>query len=100
MKLSAAEQARYQSELEEQGYCVVPDTLAPAELEEVRETLIRVAAEEIANDTDYVYDDGANQRVWVLLNKGRCFEGLVQREDILELVGHLLGPSFLLSNIN
>src|SRR5262249_18452239 len=45
-------------------------------------------------------DDGANQRVWVLLNKGRIFEELVENELVLDLIGHLLGPGFLLSNIN
>lgn len=90
----------YKTDLEEQGYCLVRDALQPAQLHLLRETLMRVAAEEIANETDYVYDNGANQRVWVLLNKGRCFEELVQHPLALELVGHLLGPGFLLSNIN
>jgi ectoine hydroxylase-related dioxygenase (phytanoyl-CoA dioxygenase family) len=100
MKPTAVEMARYQAELEGQGYCLVRDALEPAELKQLRDTLVRVAAEEIANATDYVYEDGSNQRVWVLLNKGRCFEELVQNDIALELVGHLLGPGFLLSNVN
>ena len=92
--------ARYKSELEEQGYCLVHDALDPTELETLRDALVHLAADEIANGTDYVYEDGSNQRVWVLLNKGRCFEALVQNEIALELVGHLLGPGFLLSNVN
>jgi ectoine hydroxylase-related dioxygenase (phytanoyl-CoA dioxygenase family) len=100
MKPTAANMARYKAELQEQGYSLVRDALDPAELKELRDTLVRVAAEEIANGTDYVYEDGSNQRVWVLLNKGRCFEELVQNEIALELVGHLLGPGFLLSNVN
>ena len=100
MKPSAADMARYKGELDEQGYCLVHEALEPAQLRELRDTLVRVAADEIANGTDYVYEDGSNQRVWVLLNKGRCFEALVQNEIALELVGHLLGPGFLLSNVN
>lgn len=100
MKPTAGDMARCKTELEEQGYCLVPGALDPPQLEELRSTLVQVAAEEIANGTDYVYDDGANQRVWVLLNKGRIFEGLVQNELALELVGHLLDPGFLLSNVN
>ena len=100
MQPTAADMARHKAELAEQGYCLVHNALEPAQLDELRETLVRVAAEEIANGTDYVYEDGSNQRVWVLLNKGRCFEELVQNEIALELVGHLLGPSFLLSNVN
>jgi len=100
MKPTPEEMTRYQAELEEQGYCLVHDALDPEHLREVREALVRVAAEEIANGTDYVYENGSNQRVWVLLNKGRLFEELVQDETALELVGHLLGPGFLLSNTN
>ena len=74
--------------------------LPPATFDELRDTLVRLAAEEIATGTDYIYENGSNQRVWVLLNKGRIFEDLVQNEVALELVGHLLGPGFLLSNIN
>lgn len=100
MRPTAGEMARYKAELEEQGYCLVHDALEPTALAEVRGALVRVAADEIANGTDYVYEDGANQRVWVLLNKGRVFEELVQHDTGLELVGHLLGPGFLLSNTN
>jgi len=100
MPATTEELARFKAELVEQGYCVVPDALTPAELQELRETLIRVAADEVAAGTDYVYDDGSNQRVWVLLNKGRCFEALVQHEVALRLVGHVLGRGFLLSNVN
>lgn len=100
MKPTPVDMKRYKAELKEQGYCLVRDALDPAALNELRSTLVRVAAEEIANGTDYVYENGSNQRVWVLLNKGRCFEALVQNEIALELVGHLLDPGFLLSNVN
>jgi hypothetical protein len=68
----------YRAALDEQGWCVVEGALSPARLATLRETLVRVAAEEIASGTDYVYEDGSNQRVWVLLNKGRVFEELVR----------------------
>ena len=100
MKPTAAEMDRYRAALDEQGYCLVRDALEPARLTELRETLVRLAAEEIASGTDYVYEGGSNQRVWVLLNKGKCFEELVQHEVALELVGYLLGEGFLLSNVN
>jgi len=100
MKPTPEEMAQYKADLENQGYCLVHDALEPARLAELRDTLVRVAAQEIADGTDYVYENGSNQRVWVLLNKGRCFEDLVQDEVALELVGHLLGPGFLLTNTN
>ena len=97
---TAAETAAHKAALDDQGYCLVEGALSPSRLATLRDTLVRVAADEIANGTDYVYEDGANQRVWVLLNKGRVFEELAQDALALELVGHLLGPGFLLSNTN
>lgn len=91
---------QYKELLDAHGYCVVEGALADERLNELRETLDRVAKEEIENETDYVYDEGSNQRVWVLLNKGRCFEELVQDPLVLELIEHLLGNGFLLSNVN
>src|SRR4051794_23324313 len=100
MKHSAEAMARFKTTLEEEGYCLVPNAIDDGELSELRETLVKVAAEEVRGETDYTYDDGSNQRVWVLLNKGQVFERLAQNETVLELVEHLLGPGFLLSNIN
>jgi ectoine hydroxylase-related dioxygenase (phytanoyl-CoA dioxygenase family) len=91
---------RYRSELDENGYCLVEDAATPSEIDELRETLIHVARDEISTDTDYVYENGSNQRVWALLNKGLQFERLVENQTALELVSHLLGKVFLLSNVN
>src|SRR5690349_6059417 len=100
MVLTATDMARAKAELTERGYCLVQGALPLSTFDELRDTLVRLAAEEIAAGTDYVYENGSNQRVWVLLNKGRIFEDLVQNEVVLELVQHLLEPGFLLSNVN
>jgi ectoine hydroxylase-related dioxygenase (phytanoyl-CoA dioxygenase family) len=100
MPSSDDELTRYTAELDERGYCLVSGAVADDQVAELRETLVRVAAKEIEDDADYVYENGSNQRVWALLNKGVVFERLVENETILALVGHLLGPTFLLSNIN
>ena len=50
--------------------------------------------------TDYVYDAGANQRVWNLLNKGEVFEELAQDPLVCGFMAHLLDSEFLLSNID
>jgi ectoine hydroxylase-related dioxygenase (phytanoyl-CoA dioxygenase family) len=97
---SHEELQRYAAELDEHGYCVVQGAAEPAVIDELRDTLARVAAEEIANDTDYVYENGCNQRVWALLNKGEPFERMVENETVLLLVRKLLGTVCLLSNIN
>lgn len=95
-----AEMETYKKELDERGYCLVPGALPLEKFDELRDALVRLAANEIADGTDYVYENGSNQRVWVLLNKGRIFEDLVQNDVVLELIGHLLGAGFLLSNVN
>jgi len=96
---SDLEQAK--TDLDEHGYCLVEGALSPDRLDAVRTRLVEQAAAEIADGTDYVYDrHGANQRVWNLLNKGEVFEELAQDRLALRLIGHLLGPDFLLSNID
>jgi ectoine hydroxylase-related dioxygenase (phytanoyl-CoA dioxygenase family) len=100
MPLSREQMNRHTTELDEQGYTLVQGALPPDEIDELRETLVRVAADEISSETDYVYENGSNQRVWVLLNKGEIFERLVQNEVVLDLIQYLLGPGFLLSNVN
>jgi ectoine hydroxylase-related dioxygenase (phytanoyl-CoA dioxygenase family) len=100
MVLGSDELQRACRELDEQGYTLLSGAIETGELQELRETLVRVAAEEIENGTDYVYENGSNQRVWTLLNKGAVFERVVQNDTILTVIGHLLGRVFLLSNVN
>jgi len=88
------------ADLDEHGYCLIEGALAPDKLDAVRTRLVGQAAAEVADGTDYVYEGGANQRVWTLLNKGEVFEELAQDPLILKLMGHMLGPDFLLSNID
>ena len=100
MNVSPEHVRQYRTDIKEQGYCLVEDALDPPRLKEVREALLRVAAEERARGEAYLEENDSNQRVWVLLNKGRVFEELVQDELTLEIVGKILGPGFLLSNVN
>ena len=88
------------ADLDEHGYCLIEGALPPDTLDAVRTRLAEQAATEIADGSDYVYEAGANQRVWTLLNKGEVFEELAQERLILKLMGHMLGPDFLLSNID
>src|ERR1700687_1655337 len=100
MPPTAADIAGYKADLTRQGYCLVQGALPLSAFDELRATVVRLAAEEIASGTDYVYENGSNPRGWGLLNKGQNFEDLVQNEVVLELIQHLLDPGFLLSNIN
>ncbi|TMC49182.1 MAG: phytanoyl-CoA dioxygenase family protein [Chloroflexi bacterium] len=88
------------AELEENGYCLLRDALDRDRLGAVRQRVVEVAAAEIADGTDYVYEGGSNQRVWTLLNKGDVFVDLALEPRILEVMEQLLGSGFLLSNID
>jgi ectoine hydroxylase-related dioxygenase (phytanoyl-CoA dioxygenase family) len=91
---------RARADLAEHGYCLLEGLLPPDHLDAIRTRLDEQAAAEIADGTDYVYEGGANQRVWTLLNKGEVFVELAQEPTVLSLIEHLLGPQFLLSNID
>src|SRR5438105_163868 len=91
---------RAKRDLAEHGYCLVEDALAPERVDALRSRLAELAAQEIEDGTDYVYDGGANQRIWNLLNKGEIFEELAQDPLAMRFMGHLLDSAFLLSNID
>ncbi len=91
---------RAKADLAEHGYCLVEGALDADRLRAIKDRLVSVAADELRDGIDYVYDNGANQRVWALLNKGEVFEDLAQDPLALRFMEHLLGPFFLLSNID
>jgi ectoine hydroxylase-related dioxygenase (phytanoyl-CoA dioxygenase family) len=91
---------RARADLAEHGYCLIEELLPADRRAGVRARLVEQAAAEIADGTDYVYEGGANQRVWTLLNKGDCFVELALDPVVLDLMEHLLGSDFLLSNID
>lgn len=77
---------------------------APEMIEPLRERLVEQAAGEAAhgcawrdNGADPILtDDGANQRVWNLLNKGQVFRDIVLNPAAQALIKHLLGEDILL----
>ena len=87
-------------DLDERGYCIVPNVLAKSEIAALKARLSDQAAGERARGVAF-HDGGAsrpNQRVWLLLNKGRIFRDLMLHPVIEALMGHLLGPDFLVSS--
>jgi len=88
------------ADLAEHGVCLVEGALEPERVKALRDRLEELAAREIVDGTDYVYENGSNQRVWTLLNKGEMFVDLAQDPLAMRLMEHLLGPAFLLSNID
>ncbi|HEV2370497.1 MAG TPA: phytanoyl-CoA dioxygenase family protein [Acidimicrobiales bacterium] len=91
---------RARADLAELGYCLVADALEPTTVAGLRRRVEELAAREIEDGTDYVYENGSNQRVWTLLNKGPEFVDLILHPLAIEMMEHLLGYGFLLSNID
>src|SRR5947208_8273113 len=91
---------RARGDLAEHGYCLLEDALDPDRVKALLDRLEELATAEIADGTDYVYENGSNQRVWALLNKGQLFIDLALEPVALTLMDHLLGYGFLLSNID
>ena len=91
---------RARADLVHHGYCLIEQLLTPDRVAALRDRLSELAAAEIADGTDYVYEGGANQRVWTLLNKGDAFVELAIEPTVSGLMEHLLGADYLLSNID
>jgi len=88
------------ADLAELGYCLLQNVLPSEQVAAIRARVVDLAAAEVADGTDYVYEEGCNQRVWTLLNKGDEFIDLALDPTITELMNELLGFGFLLSNID
>ncbi|MFL5296315.1 MAG: phytanoyl-CoA dioxygenase family protein [Phenylobacterium sp.] len=87
-------------DLDQRGYCIVPNVLSPGEIAALKARLVEQAAGERSRGVAF-HDGGAarpNQRVWMLLNKGRVFRDLMLHPMVDVLMGHLLGPDFLVSS--
>jgi ectoine hydroxylase-related dioxygenase (phytanoyl-CoA dioxygenase family) len=87
-------------DLDRHGYCVVENVLSPDRIAALKARLIEQAAGERARGVAF-HDGGParpNQRVWMLMNKGRVFRDLMLHQIVDALMGHLLGPDFLVSS--
>jgi ectoine hydroxylase-related dioxygenase (phytanoyl-CoA dioxygenase family) len=87
--------------LDSQGYCIIEDVLSRAEVAALKSRLEEQAEGE--REHGVAFHDGGlsrpNQRIWMLLNKGRVFRDLMLHPIIDALMGHLLGPDYLLSSL-
>jgi ectoine hydroxylase-related dioxygenase (phytanoyl-CoA dioxygenase family) len=106
-------------DLDNSGFCLIPSVLGGEELAAARDRLVAQAVAEERAGLDFrdsgkdqgLLDDygqikadafskangGVNQRLWMLMNKGQCFRDMVVHPMVDELIGHILGPRFLLS---
>jgi ectoine hydroxylase-related dioxygenase (phytanoyl-CoA dioxygenase family) len=89
-------------QLLEDGFCVVPGVLTPAETDEVRDRLWRAAeeSERLGMPTRQIGLDPNehNVRVFYLLERDAIFRELIQHPTAIEFVTTLLTSDFLISN--
>ncbi len=96
-----AEVEKSLQEIDENGFCIVPDVLDADELHSLRAALDRAAAEDDAAGRASRYGPNlSNQRVWALLNRGEEFVQLATHPLALELVRSRLGMDVLLGNLS
>ncbi len=90
--------------LSAEGFALFESGLTSAEIRAVRERLIDGVSKSEADGVPtrgYPFDtDTRNQRVFHLFNLDPIFSELIQRPIALELVRHLLGNAFLISNFS
>jgi ectoine hydroxylase-related dioxygenase (phytanoyl-CoA dioxygenase family) len=99
-RISTTDVVQAKADLATHGFCLLDGALSPDRVAALRERVMQLAAQEVADGTDYVYEGGANQWVWSLLRKDELFVELAAEPVVMELMEHLLGFNFLLSNIN
>lgn len=86
------------SQLDKQGFTLLPDVISTAEVGELRRLSMSLAADERVSERSAMYLDNRAQRVWNLVNKGKSFESAVQHPRILAAMEYLLGGDCTLSS--
>jgi ectoine hydroxylase-related dioxygenase (phytanoyl-CoA dioxygenase family) len=87
-------------EVEKNGVCVVPDFIPAQLLERIRAEVDRLNEKERREKVAFLESEGANQRVFNLVNKGEVFEEIVQHPDVMAAMKKLLGGDFILSGFS
>jgi ectoine hydroxylase-related dioxygenase (phytanoyl-CoA dioxygenase family) len=82
------------------GYVVIENVLSTGLLEEVREQVEELYAQEGENAGAEFRKEAGSRRLANLVDKGEIFEKLIATPRILELVEHVLGERFKLSSFN
>lgn len=104
MVISDFDVVGWMGELDRQGLVVVPDVLAPDRLQEMRDEVDRLIAEDMAKGAQvsgFSYDpDDRNIRIVDLVPRSEALRGLAEHPLALAFANHLLGPDFRLSNFS
>ena len=72
-RISPDDYRQAKADLGAHGLCLLEGALDPDRVSQLRTLIMKLAEQEIADGTDYVYEGGSNQRIWSLLRKGEAF---------------------------
>ncbi len=90
--------AQAKGDMDKHGYCILTGLLDAAEIAEMQSSVAQLGAQEDARGLhDQAQGETDNQYIYMMINKGRVFLDLVRHPAILDMVGHVLGPEYLLS---
>jgi ectoine hydroxylase-related dioxygenase (phytanoyl-CoA dioxygenase family) len=95
---STSDRTRAFADLDTHGYCVIADAIDPAQVAALRGRVIAQGQGEDARGVAF-HDSKANQRIWMMVNKGRMFRDLVIHPLVMEMMPHLLDEDFILSSL-
>lgn len=86
----------------EDGFCIVPDVLQPAEVQQVNLAIERAIEESrrrgVATHTDFMDPNDSNVRLYTLPDFDPVFVELLRRPAALDLVRAVLGDNFIVSS--
>ena len=84
--------------VEETGYVILPDLITPEEAKIARARVLQLANQE--RQTGELVIQGAKERLYGLIYKGKIFRQLVQHPQILTLIQAILGEDIILGGFS
>ena len=87
-------------QLDEEGYCILPALMSPELLDRVRRRVDELFEQEGASAGSEFKQEPQSRRLANCVDKGRVFEEVIVTPEILDGMGHILGPRFKLSSLN
>ncbi|MEJ2178244.1 MAG: phytanoyl-CoA dioxygenase family protein [Gammaproteobacteria bacterium] len=93
---------RLKQEIDKKGFCIVENLIDAETITKIRRRIESQAEAELAQGVtamDQVQSENdKNQWVYLLINKGEVFQKLLDVPAVHEIVEHVLGPGYLLSD--
>jgi ectoine hydroxylase-related dioxygenase (phytanoyl-CoA dioxygenase family) len=88
--------AECMTQIEAEGYVIVPEVLSRDAVREVREAILPLLPDRLGRNT---FEGFATQRVYAVLEKTRASDALVEHPLVLALLDRMLEPNYLLSQL-